>query len=270
MPIAEKMGSVWANFLLERDPKSREALAKTYYVLVEAEGRRLLSRLPLEAYRQKKDDLISAGGVGLLLALEAFVPPQNAPEGVGRAFEVYARFRIRGQMLDELRQMDFARRDLRKSARELNAAEEDLQGRLGRKPYETELAEHLGWTLDDLYSQVAEINMLSLLSLDARQEGAGGKEEGRGSWEEVLADPKAVDPLSQLENRERVQKLTGALEKLSLTDQKVMHLYYVENLTFKEIGKVLALSESRICQIHHLAIFRLQTLIERGMHDGTQ
>jgi len=270
MPPTEKTGSVWERFLSERDATSRETLAKAYYFLVEAEGRRLLSRLPLEAYRQKKDDLVSSGGVGLLLALEAFVPPLNAPEGVGRAFEVYARFRIRGQMLDELRQLDFASRDLRKSARELNAAEEELQARLGRKPHETELAEHLGWPLEDLYSQVAEINMLSLLSLDARQEGSGGNGDGRGPWEEVLADPRAVDPLQQLEKRERLGKLTDALERLSVTDQKVMHLYYVESLTFKEIGKVLALSESRICQIHHLAIFRLQTLIERGMHDRAQ
>jgi RNA polymerase sigma factor for flagellar operon FliA len=270
MPPSVKFDSVWAKFLVERDAASRETLAKGYYFLVEAEGRRLLSRLPIDAYRQKKEDIVSAGGVGLLMALEAFAVPANAKDGAGRAFEAYARFRIRGQMLDELRQMDFASRDLRKAARELREAEETLQGRLGRKPHETELAEHLGWPLEDLYSQVAEINMLNLLSLDARQESSGDHGEGRGAWEEVLADPNAADPLQQLENREKVVRLTSALGKLSLTDQKVMHLYYVESLTFKEIGKVLSLSESRICQIHHLAIFRLQTLIERGMHDRAQ
>lgn len=269
MSSVAPLEDAWLSFLKRRDPTSRETLAKAYYVLVEAEGRRLLSRLPLEAYRQKKEDLISAGGVGLLQALEAFTPPPAAKDGIGRAFEAYARFRIRGQMLDELRQMDFARRDLRKAARALRDAEETLQGRLGRKPHETELADQLGWPLEDLYRQVAEINMLNLLSLDARQEGAEGPEH-RGPWEEILADPNAVDPLQALERREKIVRLTEALGRLSLTDQKVMHLYYVENLTFKEIGKVLALSESRICQIHHLAIFRLQTLIERGMHDRAQ
>jgi len=270
MTLAERTGSVWERFLADRDPASRETLAKAYYGLVEAEGRRLLSRLPLEAYRQKKEDIVSAGGVGLLLALDAFSPPAQAKDGVGRAFEVYARFRIRGQMLDELRQMDFARRDLRKAARTLREAEEELQGRLGKKPHETELADHLSLPLEELYRQVAEINMLSLLSLDARLESPGGRGEGRGAWEEVLADPNATDPLARLERQERQGRLTEALGKLSLAEQKVMQLYYVESLTFKEIGKVLALSESRICQIHHLAIFRLQSLIDRGTHDRAQ
>ncbi len=267
MPPEGKSDPVWAKFLKCRDSESREVLAKVYYFLVEAESRRLLSRLPLEAYRQKKEDLVSAGGLGLLLALDHFSPPRGATEGPGRAFESYARYRIRGQMLDELRQMDFARRNLRKSAREIQEAEERLRGQLGRDPREVETAECLGWSLEEFHGRVAEINMLNLLSLDAR---ASETKDGGAPWEEALADPKALDPLRRLELAERVQQVRDALERLGEQEQKALHLYYVENMTFREIGKILGLSESRVCQIHHLAVFRLQTSIERGTHDRAQ
>ncbi len=267
MTPADPLASIWNRFLKKRDPESREALAKTYYPLVVAESRRLLARLPLEAYWQKKEDLVSAGGLGLLLALDHFTPPNPPPESVGRAFEVYARYRIRGQMLDELRQLDFARRNLRKAAREIQAAEDQLRGELGRDPREVETAERLGWTLGDFHDRIAEINMLSLLSLDAR---SSENAEGGNPWESALADPRAVDPLGELEKKERIHTVQGALVRLGVNEQKVLHLYYVENLTFKEIGKILGLSESRVCQIHHLAVYRLQTTIERGTHDRAQ
>jgi RNA polymerase sigma factor FliA len=267
MPPEGKPDLVWAKFLKHRDAETREVLAKTYYFLVEAESRRLLSRLPLEAYRQKKEDLVSAGGLGLLLALDHFSNPHRGAEGPGRAFEAYARYRIRGQMLDELRQMDFARRNLRKSSREIQDAEERLRGQLGRDPREVETAELLGWTLEEFHGRVAEINMLNLLSLDAR---ASESKDGRAPWEEALADPKALDPLGQMEAAERLQTVRRALERLGEHEQKVLHLYYVENMTFRETGKILGLSESRVCQIHHLAVFRLQTSIGRGTHDRAQ
>src|SRR5581483_8897586 len=117
MPEA-KLNATWAKHLKKKqDLQAREELAKTYFSLVDAETRRLLARLPLRVYWEKKEDLRSAGVIGLLQALDHFTPPKNMKHDPGRAFEAYARYRIRGQMIDELRNLDFARRNLRKQAR---------------------------------------------------------------------------------------------------------------------------------------------------------
>lgn len=257
---------LWARFLKKKkDLAAREALAKAYFFLVEAEARRLLSRLPLRAYWEKKDDLGSAGVIGLLQALDHFSPPAGKTNDPGRAFEAYARYRIRGQMVDELRSLDFARRNLRKQARSIQEAERKLEARLGRSPREEETAKALGIPLDELYNWIAEINMLNLLSLDAEMGEIGG---GGASWADVLADSKAENPLDKVEKQEKIEQVAEALKGLGDSEQKVLHLYYVETLTFKEIGKVLKVSESRVCQIHHMAVFRLQELVDARRKHG--
>jgi len=255
----QDLGNLWIRFLAKRkDLKVRDSLAITYQYLVEAETRRLLSRLPLRAYWEKKEDLASAGVIGLLQALDNFIPPKERRNDPGRAFEAYARYRIRGRMIDELRNLDFARRNLRKQARLIQEAERKLEGKLGRPPDDEEIAKALGVSLEVFFEWVAEINMLNLLSLDAQI----AENDGPGvTWAEVLPDPRAENPLDKVEKQEKIERVAGALVKLSETDQKVLHLYYVENLTFKEIGKVLRVSESRVCQIHHMAVFRLQHLV---------
>ena len=250
---------LWARFLSKkRDLKAREGLAIAYYFLVEAEARRLLSRLPLRVYWEKKEDLASSGVIGLLQALDHFIPPKERREDPGRAFEAYARYRIRGRMIDELRSLDFAKRNLRKQARAIQEAERKLEGKFGRPPREEEVAKALGISREELLELVAEINMLNLLSLDAPI----AENEGRGApWSDILADSRAENPLDKVEKQEKIDQVAEALKKLGESDQKVLHLYYIENLTFKEIGKVLEVSESRVCQIHHMAIFRLQNLV---------
>ena len=260
------LNPLWARFLKKKkDLVARESLAKAYFFLVEAETRRLLARLPLRAYWEKKDDLGSAGVIGLLQALDHFTPPGNKTNDPGRAFEAYARYRIRGQMVDELRSLDFARRNLRKQARSIQEAERKLEVRLGRSPREEETAKALGISLDELYNWIAEINMLNLLSLDAEIGEAGV--EG-GSWADVLADSKAENPLDKVEKQEKIEQVAEALKDLGDSEQKVLHLYYVETLTFKEIGKILKVSESRVCQIHHMAVFRLQELVDARRKHG--
>lgn len=263
MAPGDALRPVWARFLGKTGTRSREEargeLAKAYYGLVESESRRLLARLPAKAYRQKKEDLVSAGVVGLLQALDHFSPPKERADDPGRAFEAYARYRIRGQMIDELRGLDFARRNLRKQARLIREAEEQLQVKLGRVPREEEIADALGVSLAEFYDWLAEINMLNLLSLDA---GNMALKQGTAPWSEVLADPRADDPLQQAERSEKIELLSGALRSLPENEQRVLYLYYLEGLTFKEIGTVLGLSESRVCQVQHVALFRLQGMIE--------
>jgi len=222
----------------------------------------------VRAYWEKKEDIKSAGVIGLLQALDHFTPPKDKKSDPGRAFEAYARYRIRGQMVDELRSLDFARRNLRKQARAIQETEKKLEEKLGRHPRDEETAKALGIPLDELYDWLAEINMLNLLSLDAERAGEKGEE---GSWADVLADSKAENPLDKVEKQERIEKVAEALRDLGDSEQKVLQFYYVENLTFKEIGKVLKVSESRVCQIHHMAVFRLQELMrERGKHGRVQ
>ena len=256
---------LWAKFFKKRsDLAVREEIAKGYYYLVEAETRRLLARLPLRVYWEKKDDIASAGAIGLLQALDHFAAPKEKKSDPARAFEVYARYRIRGQMIDELRSLDFARRNLRKHAKDIQEAEAKLTAKHGRAPREEEVAKELGVDLDELYDWIAEINMLNLLSLDAeKREG-----EGEGSWADVLPDVRAENALDKVEKQEKIDLVAESLKNLDITGQKVLNLYYVENLTFREIGKILKISESRVCQIHHVSIFRLQELVDRRGKNG--
>jgi|SRR5579859_2850118 len=265
-PVEESLKPLWARFLKKKsDLRIREELAKSYFFLVESEARRLLARLPPRVYWEKKEDLGSAGVIGLLQALDHFTPPKERQQDPGRAFEAYARYRIRGQMVDELRNLDFARRNLRKQARMIQEAERKLEGKLGRSPREEETAKALGIPLSEFYDWVAEINMLNLLSLDA--ERAGGESEA--SWAEVLPDPRIENPLDKVEKQEKIERVSQALKRLGEPEQRVLQLYYVENLTFKEIGKVLSVSESRVCQIHHMAVFRLQQWVEERRDHGS-
>jgi RNA polymerase sigma factor FliA len=259
------LNTVWAKFLKEKtNLRLREELAKAYYRLVEAETRRLLARLPLRVYWEKKDDITSSGAIGLLQALDHFSVPKDKKRDPGRAFEAYARYRIRGQMIDELRTLDFAKRNLRKNARDIQEAEAKLISEFGRVPREEEIAKFLGIGLDELYDWIAEINMLNLLSLDVeKREG-----EGEGSWGDSLVDIKAENPLDKVEKQEKIDMLAESLKQIDLVGQKVLSLYYAENLTFREIGKILKISESRVCQIHHVSIFKLQDIVDRRGKNG--
>ncbi len=253
----------WEKFLKnKKDIVNRDFLALHYLFLVDAENRRLLARLPARIYWEKKDDLASAGAIGLLKALDLFVPPVDKQASPGRAFEAYARYRIRGQMVDELRGMDFARRNLRKQARMIQEAERKIESKLQRIPRAEETAKALGVSLEEFYDWVAEINMLNLLSLDAER-----IKPGDGStWAESLVDDKAENPLDKVEIKEKIEQIKEALKDLGDSERNVLQLYYMETLTFKEIGRVLHISESRVCQIHHMAIFRLQEFVEGGTY----
>lgn len=135
MTQEDVLRGAWKKYLKnKKDPVPRDFLAQKYLYLVDTENRRLLARLPSRVYWEKKDDLASAGAIGLLKALDIFVPPPDKKDAPGRAFEAYARYRIRGQMVDELRGMDFARRNLRKQARMIQEAEKKIQSKFQRAP----------------------------------------------------------------------------------------------------------------------------------------
>jgi RNA polymerase sigma factor for flagellar operon FliA len=183
---------------------------------------------------------------GLIDALEKFEP------GRGNKFETYAIPRIKGAIIDELRAMDWVPRSIRFKARELEKAQADLEAMLKRQPTEEELAERLGVSRQDLHGMVAQISFVSVLALD--EVVSSGSDRGEQvSLIDTLAD-KGIDPTWGLESQETRGLLAAAINSLSEREKIVVTLYYFEGLTLAEIGEILGVTESRVCQIHTKAV----------------
>ena len=196
------------------------------------------------------DDLINAGVVGLIEAYNNFDP------GKGVKFESYASMRIRGAILDELRAIDWAPRSTRAKSREMERAISSLENRLGRSPSEEEIAETLDVSLDDLYRLLDDLSSTTLLSLDELTYGSD--DDKPVPLVDTLKSPERSDALSDLERGEMRGLLVDAIEYLSDQERLVIALYYYEELTLKEIGQVMELSESRVSQIHTKAVLSLR------------
>ncbi len=197
------------------------------------------------------DDLMSAGMIGLMDALEKYDPSRQAK------FKTYAEFRIRGAMLDEIRSMDWAPRSVREKSTLLKQAVGRLQEVLGRAPTHEELAEEMAISVDDvlvLFAQPTQHAMLSLDDIDL-------KDFQRKDILDALVDRTSVDPLSNVVSNEIRQILAGAIEDLPKKQRLTLTLYYYEELTMKEIGVTLEVSESRVCQLHHQAILSLKATL---------
>ena len=236
------LNPLWARFLKKKkDLQAREELAKTYFFLVEAETRRMLARLPLRAYWEKREDLGSAGVIGFCkpwIILCHQRKKASIPAGLSRLMPATG-FAAKWWMNCEIWILP-GEICVNKPGRS-RKRKENWKARFGRSPREEETAKALGIPLSELYDWIAEINMLNLLPLDAEIAGDG---EG-GSWADVLADAKAENPLDKVEKQEKIEQVAEALKNLGDAEQKVLHLYYVETLTFKEIGRILKVSESQ-------------------------
>ncbi|GIX07164.1 MAG: RNA polymerase sigma factor WhiG [Candidatus Poribacteria bacterium] len=241
---------LWDAYTKHGDPQAREQLILRYLPLVKATVLRMVSSLASHA---EIDDLESAGLFGLIDAVEKYNP------SMGKDFAAYASFRIRGAILDELRALDWVPRSVREKARHLEQTYQRLEQQLGRAPSDQELAEAMGLSLDKLHEVMGEVSGLLCLSL----------EELLTSEEEHLyLSPlsNASTPASALEvsNRQELRELLiRAIESLTDQERTVVGLYYYEELTLKEIGKVLEISESRVCQIHTKALLKLRSALER-------
>ena len=187
-------------------------------------------------------DLVSYGMFGLIDALEKFEP------GRGNKFETYAIPRIKGAIIDELRAMDWVPRSVRFKAREIEKAHADLESMLKRAPTEGEMAERLGVSLSELHDVTSQISFVSVLALDELV-SVGTDRGEQVSLIDTLAD-KQLDPTSGVESQETRGLLAAAINSLSEREKIVVTLYYFEGLTLNEIGEILGVTESRICQIH--------------------
>jgi len=236
------------------DKKERDKLIMKYAPLVKNIVGRIAPRLPDHV---SKDDLISAGIMGLMSALEKFDETRNV------RFETYTRFRIRGAVLDELRSMDVVSRSARSKETKLEEAFEALLKEFGRHPTDEEVSDHLGISLEEYYKLLDEARGVCILSSDDLPPDYCEK-YGR---DDVLEKIDRSNPFSLLARSELKETLKNAIDSLPEKERLVLSLYYYDELTLKEIGLTLDLTESRICQIHSQAILRLRGGLKRFRHD---
>jgi len=238
--------ALWDRFKASADAKAREGLILHYAPLVKFVAGRIGVGLPRNV---EQADLISYGMFGLIDAIDKFEPER------GFKFETYAVNRIRGAVLDELRALDWVPRSVRARAREFQRSMAELEHRLQRMPTDTELAEKVGVPLETLQDQLAEISSLGLVALD---ELLNAEERDSASVGELLPDPRAVDPVAAFETGETRNALVQSINRLGERERLVVTLYYYEGLTLAEIGEVLGVTESRVCQIHTKSVMSLR------------
>lgn len=223
-----------------------ERSASDYSLLVKRIAYQLAARLPASV---QLDDLIQAGMIGLLDALNHFDETQGAQ------FETYASQRIRGAMLDELREIDWVPRSVRKNARDIERAITFLQQQLGRPPSEQEIANHMGLVLQEYQAMLTDARGHQLVYYEDFQN------ESDEPIELNITDGRP-GPLELMQDDGMKQALVGAIEELPERERMVMAMYYQEDLNLKEVGAVLGVSESRVCQIHTQAVMRLRAKLK--------
>jgi RNA polymerase sigma factor FliA len=205
----------------------------------------------------ERDDLFSAGILGLIKAVDRYDP------GRGAKLATYASSVIRGEVMESLREKDWAPRSVRRKARELAKAAAALEYELGRPPDEDEIAEAMGVTIDQCRKMLDDTSGATLLSLEEAL--AGGEDEGDGEAADRDPEDGFADPAIQFEEQDVRRLLVGAIERLPERERNVLGMYYQAELTLKEIGRVLGVTESRVCQIHTQAISRLRGIASREL-----
>jgi len=223
----------------------RNALIKQYQPLVRRLAHHMMAKLPPSV---EVDDLIQVGLIGLADALTRFESSQ------GVQFETFATQRIRGAMLDELRENDWMSRGSRKSQKDIETAMRRVEHRLGRTPLESEIASELGMSLTDYQSLLGKVRGTQLVYLE---DMAGRNEDDDSYLDRHVADSEA-DPLNVLRDHKLREALVAAIKLLPEREQYIMSMYYEQDMNLKEIAAVLDVTESRICQLHSQSIARLR------------
>jgi len=237
------------------DKKKRDELILRYAPLVKNIVARMTAKLPIDG--ADKEALINVGVIGLMGALEKFDESRNVQ------FETYAKFRIRGAVLDELRINDWVPRSVRDKDDKLVKAYHDLEKKLGRAPTEEEAAAHLGIDMDEYYKLLTGAKAVTVIST----EDITADYLDYHTDEEWLRSVDQGNPLDLLTGEETRERLKKAIDALPEKERVVMSLYYYEELTMKEIGCTLRLTESRVCQLHSQAVLRLRAAL-RYLREG--
>jgi len=239
------------------DSDERERLLLEHLPEVRFIARRIHDRLPPHV---QLEDLIHAGVLGLIDALNKYDPGKKVH------FKSYAKFRIRGAIIDSLRELDWGSRPLRRKGRKIEEAVAKLSAKLGRQPEEEEIAAELGTSLEELFATAIRLDGLALIG----QEVAAAYDRGEKTDLIESAPSRDEGPEDLCLRTEIRDRLAEAIGTLSQKEQMVISLYYREELTMKEIAAVLQLGESRVCQIHALALPKLRSALRRSAFDETQ
>ena len=244
-----EIAQIWKDYRAIPTVELRNRLLENYLQLVKYNAERIWARLPDGV---DIDDLISAGTFGLMDAVDAF----DLERGV--KFETYCVPRIRGAMLDELRSMDWVPRLVRSKQSKFEAARKALEVVLGRPPMPEEIAERLGIPLDLIGAFIGEAQAVGTVSLNKKWYETDSYKDVREI--DVLEDKKSEDPTGRLQNRDLMKLVTRGLNR---NERLIVILYYYEEMTMKEIGTTLNLSESRVSQMHSSIVARLQAQLQK-------
>lgn len=248
----------WKLFKEDGDEAARGRLAEQYLPLVKFVIDRIAYRLPDFVDRE---DLISEGIIGLIDALDKFDPSRM------NKFETYASVRVRGAVLDSLRHMDWVPRSLRQKSKDIEMAFGEVERKLGRAAEDEEVAKFLGITVDELHDTLDKVSGSVVFSFEEMLQM--NDEEKPLPFITRVKSQHVADPSDSIVKSEMRKILIEAVANLSESERNVIGLYYVENLTLKQIGEVLSVSESRVCQIHTKAVMRLKNRLleqDREIH----
>ena len=243
--------SLWREYRRSKDKALRDRLILTYAPLVKYVAGRLGSGLPAHV---DEGDLVSYGLLGLIGAIERFDPDRDIK------FETYAISRIKGAIIDELRALDWVPRSVRARARDIERAIAELEAKLGTAPTDEQIAGKIGISVDELEESLTDISRSSIAALDELWSVSG--EGDQVSLLDTIEDKTGPRPSDALDETELRESLADAIARLPEREKLVVTLYYYEELTLREIGEVLGVTESRVSQLHTKAILRLKARLQ--------
>ncbi|HEX4345388.1 MAG TPA: RNA polymerase sigma factor WhiG [Solirubrobacteraceae bacterium] len=243
-----ELKDLWRRYKRDGDERARERLVVAYSPLVKYVSGRMASGLPAHV---EEADLISYGLGGLISAIQRFELEREIK------FETYAITRIKGAIIDELRSLDWVPRSVRARARAIERANTKLEHKLQRAPTDEEMARELEMTVGDFQDALLQISNSTVAALDElwTVSDASGDQV---SLLDTLQDPRAEDPAAAMDATDLKDRIADAIARLPEREKLVVALYYYENLTLREIGEVLGVTESRVSQLHTKAVLRLR------------
>lgn len=254
----EEERRLWIEYQKSRSSEIRDKLAEKYIHLIKYVINRMLAVSHIESEVLDYDDLYSCGVIGLLAAIDNYDPGRDVK------FITYAVPRIKGSIIDELRSVDWIPRSLRQQVNKLQNVYAELEGELQRPASETEIASKLGVEMNDLHELLHHASRAALLSLDEVMRVSDDSSTTLGL---MTPSKNNDDPRDQIQKEEIVELLTQAIENLPEKERLVVIMYYNEELTLREIGEVLGVTESRVCQMHTKAMLRLRGKLASWQQD---
>jgi RNA polymerase sigma factor for flagellar operon FliA len=234
-------------------PELKEQIVLEHTPLIRYIVNRIAVRLPSHI---DLDDLHNTGVIGLMDAIDKYDPDKNCK------FKTYAEFRIKGAILDQLRSLDWVPRSIRQKSRRLEQAYTDVEQRLGRSASDTEVADSLGLAIEEFHLLINQVRGISMVNLDELRSHGDAEQPIYG---DIFEDVKAENPFTSLKSRELRQGVSDCIASLPEKERLVISLYYYEDLNMKEIGSVLGITESRVCQIHTKAVARLRSKLRQAL-----